>query len=50
MARGMERYIPNLTRGEVKAGHWALWHTPKETNEIIRRWIEGVVFGGKSKL
>lgn len=50
MSAGMEKSIPNLTRGEVKASHWALWHTPKETNEIIKNWVEGVVFGGKSKL
>ena len=50
MSKNMERAIPQLTRGEVKASHWALWHTPKETNDIIKGWIEGVVFGGKSKL
>lgn len=46
----MERSIPKLTRGEVPAGHWALWQTPAETNAIIKDWIEGVVLGGKSKL
>lgn len=50
MSEGMEKHIPKLTRGEVDASHWALWHTPQETNDIIKRWIEGVVFGGKSKL
>ena len=50
MSKGMEKAIPNLTRGEVQASHWALWHTPKETNELIKSWIEGVVFGGKRKL
>lgn len=50
LAKGMEKAIPNLTRGEVNASHWALWHTPKETNEIIQGWLEGVVFGGKNKL
>ncbi|SMY22555.1 unnamed protein product [Zymoseptoria tritici ST99CH_1A5] len=47
---GMERHIPNLTRGEVPAGHWALWHTPVQTNALIKDWIEGVVLGGKTKL
>lgn len=50
LAKGMDKAIPNLTTGEVEATHWALWHTPQETNDIIKRWIEGVVFGGKSKL
>lgn len=50
MSRGMEDKIPHLTRGEVKASHWALWHTPQETNDIIKSWFEGVVFGGKSKM
>nr|POE62252.1 isoform 2 of bifunctional epoxide hydrolase 2 [Quercus suber] len=50
MSIGMEDKIPNLTRGEVHASHWALTHTPHETNEQIRQWIEGVVLGGKSKL
>jgi len=50
MSVGMEKAIPNLTRGEVKASHWALWHTPVETNELVRNWFEQVVFGGKSKM
>lgn len=50
MSKGMERSIPNLTRGEVPGTHWALWHTPQETNDVIKGWIEGVVLGGKSKL
>lgn len=50
MSKGMEAKIPNLTRGEVKSGHWALWQTPHETNDIIKGWFESVVFGGKSKI
>lgn len=50
MSKGMERSIPNLTRGEVPGSHWALWHTPAEVNAIVKDWIEGVVLGGKSKL
>ncbi|KAK5128039.1 hypothetical protein LTR85_005156 [Meristemomyces frigidus] len=50
MSKGMEAKIPSLTRGEVKAGHWALWQTPQETNAIIKGWFESVVFGGKSKI
>lgn len=50
LAKGMEKAIPNLTKAEVPASHWALWHTPAETNGIIKEWLEGVVLGGKSKL
>lgn len=50
LSKGMERSIPNLTRGEVPASHWALWQTPGQTNAIIKKWIEGVVLNGKSKL
>ncbi|KAK4561855.1 hypothetical protein LTR86_004535 [Recurvomyces mirabilis] len=50
MSKGMEKAIPNLTRGEVPSSHWALWHNGDKTNEIIKKWFEGVVFGGKSKL
>jgi soluble epoxide hydrolase / lipid-phosphate phosphatase len=50
MSKGMEEKISNLTRGEVKASHWALWHTPQETNDLIKKWFEGVVFGGKAKI
>ncbi|KAF7194565.1 Bifunctional epoxide hydrolase 2 [Pseudocercospora fuligena] len=50
MSRGMEKAIPNLTSAEVDAGHWALWHTPDETNAILEDWLLGVVLGGKSKL
>lgn len=50
LARGMSKAIPNLSTREVPASHWALWHTPQETNDILKEWFEGVVFGGKSKL
>ncbi|TKA74901.1 hypothetical protein B0A55_03760 [Friedmanniomyces simplex] len=50
MSKGMERSIPHLTRGEVPASHWALWHTPQQTNKLIKDWVDGVVLGGKSKL
>ena len=50
LVKGMDKSIPNLTSGQVNASHWALWHTPKETNELIKNWFDGVVFGGKSKL
>lgn len=50
LTRGMDKAIPNLTKGEVQASHWALWQTPYETNDIIKKWFQGVVFGNRSKL
>ncbi|MCJ1291739.1 hypothetical protein MMC34_003284 [Xylographa carneopallida] len=51
LARGMEQYFPKLTRGEVKAGHWALWQAPDQVNRMIREWLEHVAFGhAKSSL
>ncbi|KAF2719469.1 alpha/beta-hydrolase [Polychaeton citri CBS 116435] len=47
---GMEDCIPHLTRAEVAASHWGLWHTAAETNDHIKTWVEGVVFGSKSKI
>jgi pimeloyl-ACP methyl ester carboxylesterase len=50
LAAGMGQRIPNLTWEKVNAGHWALWEKPEECNAIITRWVEGVVFAGKTKL
>lgn len=50
MSANMEKSIPKLSRASVPASHWGLWHTPVETNAAIKRWFDGVVFGGKSKL
>ncbi|PGH02477.1 hypothetical protein GX51_04645 [Blastomyces parvus] len=50
LSRNMSKYLPNLTTAEVVAGHWALWQAPTECNEAISKWMEAVVFGGKSKL
>lgn len=54
MSVGMERVIPNLTRAEVPTGHWALWQTPAQVNEIVGKWLGGLELGdgegGKSKL
>ncbi|OQO11047.1 hypothetical protein B0A48_05302 [Cryoendolithus antarcticus] len=50
MSEGMEETCPKLTRGEVKASHWALWHASGEVNDLVKNWFEAVVVGGKSKL
>ncbi|KAF1847363.1 alpha/beta-hydrolase [Cucurbitaria berberidis CBS 394.84] len=45
MSKSMGAFIPNLTRGEVAASHWALTQTPEEVNGIIRQWFEGQGLG-----
>lgn len=50
MSRNLDKVVPQLTRGEVDASHWAQWEKPEECNRIIKGWIEEVVFGGKSML
>lgn len=44
MSVGMEKYIPTLTRREVKASHWALWQAATEVNAFIKEWMETEVF------
>ena len=53
LSKGMEEYIPNLTRRQVDTTHWALTEAPEQVNEYIWQWLEplldaGVV--GKSRL
>lgn len=43
LSEGMESHIPRLTRGEVNAGHWALWQAPGEVNHMLKGWFETVV-------
>ncbi|KAF2498045.1 epoxide hydrolase [Lophium mytilinum] len=50
MSKGMEAYLPNLTRGEVDATHWAPTQKPDEVNAIIGNWLNQVGFGKKSSL
>lgn len=51
MSKGMDALMPNLTRGEVPATHWALVQKPEEVNAIIRQWLEGRGLGkAKSSL
>lgn len=47
MSMGMNKFIPNLTRKEVDAGHWALWQAKDHVNSIIKEWIESVVWAGQ---
>lgn len=50
MSQQMNNYLPQLTRREVDASHWALWEKPEEVNGFIRQWMREVVFGPQSKL
>lgn len=50
MAMGMEKYLTNLSRGEVNTSHWALTQKPEEVNAIVKSWLEKVGFGTKSSL
>ncbi|KAF2477393.1 alpha/beta-hydrolase [Lindgomyces ingoldianus] len=50
MSKTMEAFLPNLTRGEVAATHWALTQKPEEVNAILRNWLKGQGFGTKSSL
>jgi soluble epoxide hydrolase/lipid-phosphate phosphatase len=49
MSKSMEQFIPNMTRGEVAATHWALTQKAEDVNEIIRQWVEGQGLVGKAK-
>ncbi|KAF1833544.1 alpha/beta-hydrolase [Decorospora gaudefroyi] len=40
MSKNMEKFIPNLTRGEVETGHWALTQKPADVNRILSAWFE----------
>ncbi len=50
MSVNMDKSLPNLTRKEVETNHWALWEAPEKVNGIIKEWLEGVVFAGRSSL
>ena len=42
MSKGMDNYIPNLTRGSVETSHWALWEAPEQVNKLIGGWLKKV--------
>ena len=50
MSKGMEGLIPNLTRREVKTGHWALWEAPEKVNEFVGEWLGKFDRGERSNL
>ncbi|KAF2714805.1 alpha/beta-hydrolase [Pleomassaria siparia CBS 279.74] len=50
MSKGMEAFVPNLTRGDVPATHWALTQKPEEVNAIVSKWLADQGFGTRSSL
>jgi soluble epoxide hydrolase / lipid-phosphate phosphatase len=50
MAAKMDRHFKNLTRGDVVAGHWALWEAPAAVNKILEDWFAAEVFAAKAAL
>lgn len=43
LSEGMEKWFRSLTKGEVNAGHWALWEKPAEVNRFIAEWLGGKI-------
>ena len=53
LSKGMEDYVPNLTRRQVDTTHWALIEAPAQVNEYIWEWLDPLLdgeTGGKSRL
>eukprot|EP01080_Neovahlkampfia_damariscottae_P007631 gene7631-11953_t len=48
MTKGMEKFIPNLSRGHVEnSSHWILYEAPNECINILSNWLNSF---NKSKL
>lgn len=41
---GENAMLPRLRRREINAGHWVLWERPEEVNQVVKQWLEEVVF------
>ncbi|RDW65207.1 hypothetical protein BP5796_09899 [Coleophoma crateriformis] len=50
MSEGMERWFRSLTKGEVNAGHWALWEQSEAVNRYLREFLAGQISGLKANL
>lgn len=51
MSKGMDKHFEDLTRGEVKASHWALTQAAEEVNGQVAKWANVVLNGSlKSSL
>lgn len=49
LSKGMEQYVPNLTRRQVDTSHWALIEAPEQVNEYIWQWLEPLLRGASDK-
>jgi len=47
LGAGMGRYCSDLRKGEVEAGHWALWEKPEEVNALVGEWLRDIVLARK---
>ncbi|CAM1505474.1 Fc.00g111110.m01.CDS01 [Cosmosporella sp. VM-42] len=45
MSAGMDKFFANLTRGEVKASHWALTQAADDVNQHVAKWANEVLGG-----
>jgi len=50
MAAGMDKHFTQLTRADVDAQLFCQVTHPDKINAILKNWLDGVVFGGKSTL
>ncbi|KAL2829154.1 Alpha/Beta hydrolase protein [Aspergillus cavernicola] len=48
LGKGGAKHLPQLTTKQVDSSHWALWERPKEVNEILGEWLDGVVLKGEA--
>ncbi len=46
---GAKGALPRLRRREIEASHWVLWEKPQEVNEVVKEWMEEVVFKGEKE-
>lgn len=42
MKLDVEKYCKNATIKEFDADHWVIMSAPKEVNEDLLRWLEGL--------
>lgn len=51
MSANMGKSIPQLTKKEVDASHWALWEKPADVNAHIKEFLQATgAVGSKSSL
>lgn len=46
---GAKGALPRLRRREIEAGHWVLLEKPGEVNDVVKEWVEDVVFRGEKE-